>query len=75
MISANNGYGPQILRVLRPTNPAPGVAHNFLFVLPVEAGLGRVLATAFRRPSGRCLESIQSHRLEPSFVTEPWFEE
>ncbi len=40
MISANDGYGPQILRVLRPTNPAPGVAHNFLFVLPVEPGLG-----------------------------------
>ena len=40
MISADNGYGPQILRVLRPTNPAAGVAHNFLFMLPVEAGLG-----------------------------------
>ena len=40
MISADNGYGPQILRVLRPTNPAAGVAHNFLFVLPVEPGLG-----------------------------------
>ena len=40
MISANNGYGPQVLRVLKPTNPAAGVAHNFLFVLPVEAGLG-----------------------------------
>jgi hypothetical protein len=40
MISADDGYGPQILRVLRPTNPAAGVAHNFLFVLPVEPGLG-----------------------------------
>ena len=39
MISASNGYGPQVLRVLKPTNPAAGVAHNFLFVLPVEAGL------------------------------------
>ncbi len=40
MISANNGYGVQTLRVLQPTHPAAGVAHNFLFVLPVEAGLG-----------------------------------
>ena len=38
MISASNGYGPQVLRVLKPTNPAAGVAHNFLFVLP---GQGR----------------------------------
>ena len=39
-ISANDGYGPHTMRVLSPTNPAPGVAHNFLIVLPVEAGLG-----------------------------------
>ncbi len=40
VISANNSDGPQVLRVLHPTNPAPGVPHNFLFVLPVEPGLG-----------------------------------
>jgi hypothetical protein len=40
VISPENGYGVQTLRVLRPTHPAAGVAHNFLFVLPVEAGLG-----------------------------------
>ncbi len=40
VISANDSDGPQVLRVLRPTNPAPGVPHSFLFVLPVEAGLG-----------------------------------
>ena len=40
VISANDGYGPNTMRVLAPTNPAPGVAHNFLIVLPVEAGLG-----------------------------------
>ena len=39
-VSSENGYGTQTLRVVQPTNPAPGVAHNFLFVLPVEAGLG-----------------------------------
>ena len=40
VISDNNGYGAQAMRVLRPTHPAAGVAHNFLYVLPVEAGLG-----------------------------------
>jgi len=40
VLSTDNGYGPQQLRVLKPANPAPGVAHNFLFVLPVETGLG-----------------------------------
>ena len=29
-----------MLRVLHPTNPAHGVPHSFLYVLPVEAGLG-----------------------------------
>ena len=38
MISAYNGYGPHVLRVLRPNNPAPGVAHNLLYVLAVDAG-------------------------------------
>ena len=33
--SADNGPGPQVLRVLAPTHPAPGMPHNFLYVLPV----------------------------------------
>ena len=27
------------MRVLAPTHPAPGVKHNFLYVLPVQPGL------------------------------------
>ena len=38
--SDDNGPGMQTMRVLAPTNPAAGVAHNFLIVLPVEAGQG-----------------------------------
>ena len=38
VISDNNGYGSQILRVLPPAKPAPGVAHNFLVVLRVNPG-------------------------------------
>ena len=36
--SPDNGPGPQDLRILQPSNPAPGVAHNFLYVLPVAPG-------------------------------------
>ena len=58
VLSSNNGDGPQELRVLKPTNPAPGVAHNFLIVLPVEIGLGTTY--------GDGLETLQSaQRPEP----------
>ena len=38
--SPDDGPGSHVLRVLTPTNPAPGVPHNFLYVLPVEPELG-----------------------------------
>jgi hypothetical protein len=72
--SADNGPGPQPLRILQPSNPAPGVAHNFIYVLPVEPGEG----TTF----GDGLQVIQSLNLqnqdnltviEPSFSINPWY--
>jgi hypothetical protein len=72
--SPDNGPGPQTLRVLQPSNPAPGVAHNFIYVLPVEPGEG----TTF----GDGLQVIQSLGLqnqynltviEPSFSINPWY--
>jgi hypothetical protein len=72
--SAENGPGPQALRILQPSNPAPGVAHNFVYVLPVEPGEG----TTF----GDGLQVIQSLNLqnqynltviEPSFSINPWY--
>ena len=39
-VVAQDGDGSQTLRVLNPTDPTPGVPHNFLYVLPVEPGLG-----------------------------------
>jgi hypothetical protein len=72
--SLDNGPGPQTLRVLQPSNPAPGVAHNFIYVLPVEPGEG----TTF----GDGLQVIQSLNLqnqdnltviEPSFAINPWY--
>ena len=71
--SADDG-GTQVLRVLAPTNPAPGVAHNFLFVLPVEAGLGTQYGDGLETLRG--LDAQDQYNLtiiEPSFGIEPWY--
>jgi len=74
VVSSDNGYGAQKLRVLRPASPAAGVAHNFLIVLPVEAGtsstFGDGLATL------RALHAEDQYDLtivEPTFSIEPWY--
>ena len=68
--SPDNGPGPQNLRILQPSNPAPGVAHNFIYVLPIEPG------------DDGGLQVIQSLNLqnqynltviEPSFSISPWY--
>ena len=72
--SADNGPGPQSLRVLAPTNPAPGVPHNFLYVLPVEAGLGDVFGDGLE--TLRALDAQDQYNLtiiEPSFGIDPWY--
>ena len=60
VLSSDNGYGPQELRILKPTNPAPGVAHNFLFVLPVEMGLGTTYRGRAANPArAQCAKPVQ----------------
>ena len=74
VISANDGYGPQTLRVLAPTNPAAGVAHNFLIVLPVEAGLGTTYGDGLE--TLQALDAQDKYNLtiiEPSFAYAPWY--
>jgi hypothetical protein len=74
VISADNGPGPQMLRVLTPANPAPGVPHNFLYVLPVEAGLGTSYGDGLE--TLRALDAQDKYNLtivEPSFAVEPWY--
>ena len=72
--SAENGYGTQTLRVLAPTHPAAGVPHSFLYVLPVEAGLGTTYGDGIAT-----LESLDAENrynltiVEPSFAIEPWY--
>ena len=67
--------GPLDVRILRPTNPSPGVAHNFLFVLPVQNGTEN-------RSYGNGLNLLQSLNaqnqynltiVEPSFAVVPWY--
>ena len=74
VISANDGYGPHTMRVLAPTNPAPGVAHNFLIVLPVEAGLGTTYGDGLA--TLQALDAQDKYNLtivEPSFEINPWY--
>ena len=74
VIPANNGYGPQILRVLQPTHPAAGVAHNFLYVLPVEVGLGSSFGDGMA--TMQALDAEDQYNLtivEPSFAVDPWY--
>ena len=72
--SSDDGYGTHVLRVLAPTNPAPGVAHNFLYVLPVEPELGSVYGDGI--DTLRNLNAQNQYNLtiiEPSFPTDPWY--
>ena len=46
--SADDGDGTHVLRVLTPTDPAPGVPHNFLYVLPVEPEQGTQFGDAIQ---------------------------
>jgi hypothetical protein len=74
VVSPDNGYGTQVLRVLTPTNPAPGVSHNFLYVLPVEGGLGSNYGDGM--DTLRTLDAEDQYNLtiiEPTFQIDPWY--
>jgi hypothetical protein len=72
-ISANDGYGPQTLRVLTPTSPAAGVAHNFLIVLPVEAGLGNSFGDGLATlQSANAQNKYNVTIIEPTFAIDSW---
>jgi putative esterase len=74
MISQNNGHGAHVLRVLRPTNPTAGVAHNFLILLPVEPEEGTTFGDGINYL--RTLDAQNQYNLtiiEPAFVQDPWY--
>jgi hypothetical protein len=72
--SADAGTSPQTVRVLRPTHPAAGVVHNFLYLLPVEAGLGTTYGDGMA--TVEALDAQDKYNLtiiEPSFGIDPWY--
>lgn len=74
MNAPDDGPGPQTLRVLKPTHPAAGVAHNFLYVLPVEPGLGTTYGDGMQVMSS--LNAANRYNLtivEPTFAIAPWY--
>jgi len=74
VVSPDNGYGPQVLRVLTPADPASGVSHNFLIVLPVEAGLGSTFGDGLE--TLQALDAQDTYNLtivEPTFGIDPWY--
>jgi hypothetical protein len=74
VISATNSGSPHLLRVLRPTKPAPGVEHNFLIVLPVEEGLKDTYGSGLL--TMQALDAQNKYNLtivEPSFRVQPWY--
>jgi SAM-dependent methyltransferase len=74
VLSANNGYGPQTLRVLQPTHPASGVPHNFLLVLPVEPGLGTSFGDGLAAMQSADAEDQYNLTIvEPTFQLDPWY--
>ena len=73
-IPANGGSRPQILRVLTPTDPAAGLAHNFLIVLPVEAGLGTFSGDGLGTLAAfDAQDKYNLTIIEPSFTINPWY--
>jgi hypothetical protein len=72
--SSDNGSGAQIVRVLAPTNPAPGVPHNFLYVLPVEPELGTTYGDGLDTlRSMDAQDKFNVTIIEPSFAIDPWY--
>ena len=74
VISESNGDGSQILRVLPPAHPSPGVAHNFLIVLRVNPGRGTSYGDGLQ--SMRALDAQDRYNLtiiEPTFAHDPWY--
>jgi Putative esterase len=72
--SPDNGPGPQTLRVLQPSNPAPGVAHNFIYVLPVEPGEGTTFGDGLQVIQSLGLQNQDNLTvIEPSFAINPWY--
>ena len=75
--SVFQGPQPTIVRVLEPTNPAPGRPRRILYVIPVEVGVtGLGSAYSDGLEELRLLNAHNQYNLTiiaPSFHIEPWY--
>jgi hypothetical protein len=74
VFSPDNGPAIQVMRVLAPTHPAPGVPHNFLYVLPVQPGLSNGFGDGLN--TLQRLDAQDRYNLtiiEPTFAIDPWY--
>ena len=72
--STDDGDGTHVVRVLTPTDPAAGVPHNFLYVLPVEPEQGTQFGDGIQTMIN--LDAQNQYNLtiiEPAFPTDPWY--
>jgi len=71
------GPQPTVVRVLEPTNPAPGKLHRHLYVLPVETGV--TSQSSLYSDGLEELRLLDVHNrynvtlIAPSFIIEPWY--
>jgi len=74
--STHNGPDATILRVLSPTDPAPGMSPRFIYVLPA------IVDVDLESEFGDGLEELRAlnvhndynaHIIAPSFLAEPWY--
>ena len=75
--SVYQGPQPTVVRVLEPTNPAPGMPRRFLYVLPVQPGVTDLSST--HSDGLEELQLLDVHNrynltlIAPSFHIEPWY--
>ncbi len=71
--SQYNG-GTHVLRVLEPDNPAPGVPHSFLYVLPVQPELDNTFGDGLETIRGLDAQNTYNVTvIAPSFGSWPWY--
>jgi hypothetical protein len=67
----------QVIRVLEPTHPAPGIPRRILFVLPVDTGVDNARSTWGDGLEELRLLDVQNRfnmtLIAPSFTYEPWY--
>jgi hypothetical protein len=73
-LSSEDGGITEVLRILPPSNPAAGVTHNFLFMLPVETGQGSTYGDGIATAEAASAQNQYNLTIiQPAFPTSPWY--